>query len=313
MKTKFILLSLFSMALTALTAEAKILRSAALYYTPDQMMEVNTTMSYTSLERNNSLFITKGAYSTIGAQFEHGLTEHISWGSNFKYGNGSTDIQITAANNKSESSNGLFDPEFLLKSHFETESFRFHVNGIFSAKSDVKHLAYDQTPLNFSSGGSALALALAGEAAAGPTLLGVELRGDLWRDTQEIVERSSSGLETIYMRDGSKQLSLAAFGELNNFKSVKPGLKIQTGQIGASNSERQANQPTTATTLSSYKLPTENQLVGSLYARIRLPSHFVLNCELFAKDSYYDNSNNSNSSTPHNKTYGISSNIGFKF
>lgn len=308
MKTKFIFMTL--LCFTGV-AEAKILRSAALYYSPSRLVEVNTTMSYTSIERNNSLFHSNGNYTTVGAQFEHGINDNISWGSNFKYGNGSNDIQLSSTNSKTENFNGLLDPEFLLKSHFETESFRFHANGIFSAKSDVKILTYDQTPLNFSSGGSALALALAAEAAAGPTLLGLELRGDLWRDAQEIVERSNSGVDTIYMRDGSKLLSISAFGELNNFKSFKPGVKLQAGQIGESSSERQANQPTTATTLASYKLPSENLLAGSLYARIRLPSHFVLNCELFTKDSYY--SGGSAGGTPHNKTYGLSSNIGYKF
>ncbi len=305
MKTSFILAAALSLCLPL---HAKILRSAGLYYTPDHQIEANTLVSYVTTERSNGLYQTKTSFGTIGARFEHGMNEYFSWGSTFNYGMGNNEIKTSATMNKSDYE-GLLDPEVFLKSHYDTENLRFHANGIFAFKSDAMIQSYDHSPLNFSSGGSSLALVVGMEGALGPTIVGTDLRGDLWKDSQELVERSSANVDSLYFREGGKVLSLSVFGELNNLKSFKPGLKLRGSQVDESKSELQDNQRRSTTTVPYYKLPKENQLSASLYGRIRLPAHFVLNFELYGMDSYYDSSSNNN----HNSTYGISSNVGFKF
>lgn len=305
MKTKFVLATVIAFCLPL---QAKILRSAGLYYAPGQQIEANTIVSYVTNERASGIYQTKSSFGTVGARFEHGMNDYFSWGSTFNYGMGSNDIQTSVNSRKSEFE-GLLDPEVFVKSHYDNENLRFHANGIFAFKSDARIQSYDKTPLNFSSGGSSLALLLGIEGALGPAILGTDLRGDVWKDSQELVERSAANIDTIYFREGGKLLSLSVFGELNNFKSIKPGVRLRGSQIDESKSELQDNQRRTSTTLTSYKLPKENQLSASVYGRIRLPAHFVLNFELYGMDTSYDSSTESK----HNSSYGISSNVGFKF
>lgn len=289
-------------------AQAGILRSSGLYYTPERQIEANVIAGYDSIERFNGFYQTKASYGRLGAKFEQGINPFLSWGAILLYGKGNDEISTQYLSNKKDS-DGLFDPQIYLKSHYELENIRFHVNGIFALKADAMILSYDHSPINFSSGGSSLGTQLGIEGNAGPTILGADLYGDLWKDNQEVVEKNFSQSDTLYFRNGGKQLAVSVFGELNNFRYLKPGLRLRMAQLEQSKTELQDNQVRLASTVPSYSIPREQQMGASLYGRIRLPSHFVLNFELYGMNSTYDSS----LATKNGTSYGVLSNIGYKF
>lgn len=297
-----------SLALLPHLSAAKILRSAGLYYSPDQQIEANVVAAYNSSEHSYGVYQTNSSYSTLGGRFEHGMNEHFSWGSQLLYGSGENQIKSSVTKTKT-SAEGLLDPEFFLKAHYDTENARFHANAIASLKSDAKVENYDRSPVTFSTGGSALAVQLGAETALGPTIIGSDLRADLWKDTQEVVNKNINDIDTVYFRDGGKSYSLSVFAELTNLTKFKPGIKLRATQIDESNSSIQENQKTVAGTPSSYRNPKLTQLGGSLYGRVRLPGHFVLNFEIYGADS----SSDENSNSRHNTNFGLISNVGFKF
>lgn len=305
---KIKLISIISISAISIYANANLLRSAGLYYTPEKQVEANTTMSYGSRERTQNSTTLKTSYGTAGVRFEHGISENLSWGSSVSYGMGNNERKTTQSLIK-DNYQGLLDPELSLKSHFSTENFRFHLNGIFALKSEAMVLNYEHTPINFSSGGSTLALLTGAEGAFGPTLLGIDLRGDIWKDKQEIVEKNAAQIETLYFRQGGKIITSSLFAELNNMKTIKPGIRFRASQINESQTDIKDNQRLTSTSISKYSLPRETQLSASIYGRVRLPTHFILNFEVFAMDSSFD----STILAKHNSSYGMASFVGYKF
>jgi hypothetical protein len=292
----------------SLSANAKILRSAALYFAPNQQIETNAIATYGTTESQYGLFQTDTAVTTLGGRIEHGFTEQLSWGAALRYGMGTKEIKTTFTQIK-DTYDGLLDPEVYLKSHFETEKLRFHVGGILGFKSDAMVMSYDRSPMNFSQGGSSLVMQLGLEGAIGPTLLGAEVTGDLWKDFQEVVIQNTDKTDTIYFREGGKAISLTTFGELNNSRWIKPGLKVQLTQIEPSRAEIQENQRVTTNTIQKFQMPREQQLGGSFYGRIRLPKHFVLTLELYGKEAR----DLVASDTPRRQSYGVATGLGFKF
>lgn len=307
------LLLFSSFFLTCLGARAELLRSAALYFNPADQIEVDANLGYLNRERRVNNFQTRSSVTLTGLRFEHGLNEKMSWGANLNYGSGDGEIKGRTGK-QSQSYAGLYDPEIVLKYHLTTESFRFHSNGIFSIKNDSQVLGNDGNPINFASGGSALAIQLGLERDLGPLITGVDLRTDLWRDTQEIVQRDTSVIsyqtDALYFREGAKISSASVFGELNNLKSIKPGLRLRATQIDSSVTTPQSNPNLTNTASSlQYKLPKE-QLIGmSVYGRVKIRSQIVLNFELASTEFYQNSSLNDMVG----RTYSLTSNIGYKF
>ena len=290
-------------------SQAGLLRSAGLYFTPNDQVEANTTFSITSGERRFGLSQSRSTLTTAGARFEHGLTDQLSWGGEFVYGNGTADLTYQGTS-EALKVDGFGDPALFMKAHHSTENMRFHANGIINFKSYASLLASDfYTPLNLSQGGSSFALWLGIEGAIGPATLGADVRGDLWRDSQQVVSRNRLGQDTVYTREGAKQSAFSIFGELNHFKYIKPGLRVQANQIEASISERASHAVTAASLSSRIQMPTQQQLGVSAYGRVRLPARFVLNFELFSHE-YYMNSDLDNKI---GQSYGLYSNLGYKF
>ncbi|MEY4616972.1 MAG: hypothetical protein RJB66_1932 [Pseudomonadota bacterium] len=310
MKTFLVLSTLF---FGSLSAQAGLLRSAALYYTPQDEIEINSNVGYFDRERRMGGFQTRSSVTLAGLRFEHGLSEKMSWGANMNYGSGTGEIQ-TASVKLQQSYQGLFDPEIFLKYHRTTESFRFHTNGIFSLKTDSMVIANDRNPINFSSGGSSFALQVGLEKDLGPILLGADVRSDLWKDTQEIIQRgsnvSSYQTDTIYFRDGGKASSASIFGELSTIKKIKPGFKLRITQVDVSSDTPQtAPNLLSATSASQYTTPKEQLMGVSIYGRVKLPSQFVLNFELSSTE-FYQNSSLDNLI---GRNYSLFSNLGYKF
>jgi hypothetical protein len=291
-----------------LLVEAKLLRSAGLYYSPESQIEITSLASYGTKTYTHPVYLTNSTLGTFGARVEHGFHDSFSWGSVVAYGVGSNVMKSVASENREEFE-GMFDPEFFLKSHLETESMRFHANGIFALKGEAKMVGQDRVPVNFSNGGSSFALLLGMEGAVGPTLLGTHLRGDLWKDEQEVIEKNLRQVETIYFRQGGKSITGSVFGELNNLKYIKPGIRLQAGQTESSKTEIQSNQSRLSLTVPYYEIPQELQLSASIYGRVRLPAHFVLNFELMTLDRVTETS----ASSKHNQDYELSTSIGYKF
>lgn len=305
-------------------SEGSILRSAALYYTPSGIIETTALATYQSENLHSGFTETQMGYSTTGARLEHGMNSFLSWGGQFQYATGTKEIKTSLAP-QSETIQGFYDPQVFLKAHYQTENFRFHGNTLLKIKSDSLVLSYDRTPFNFSEGASSLALQLGSEFAAGPTILGMDLYGDLWRDTQEVILRQPLTADTLYFREGGRALSLRVFGELTSFKSIKPGLSLKATQISERETSLQDNQFRTSNSLLRFTTPQEQQYTLSVYGRVKLPSTFVLNFEIYGTKIEQASTLNSPVNTPINapinssstqnmfNIVGVSTNIGFKF
>lgn len=293
----------------AAQVNASPMRSAGLYFTPEQQIEINTTAAYKNYEFRRDALQGKGSTINSGARFEHGINAFLSWGTVFNYGTSNSTIK-KGNSSVQLSREGLYDPEFFLKAHYTTESFRFHANSLLRGKADTGLVNTDLIPLNNASGGSSFALQLAAEMALGPTLVGTEITGDLWRDSQELRLRDSSKTEATYFRDGGKETSISIFGEINNLKTIKPGIRLSGKQTVGTSTTIQENQiNATSSMRASYQLPMEQHLGLSLYGRVRLPAHFVLNFEVFGQESYRKADTNDKSG----QTYGVYTNLGYKF
>jgi hypothetical protein len=299
--------------LTSLGAQATLIRSAGLYYVPGDEIEATTNVGYLNRERRFNGFQSKSSVTVAGARFEHGLNDKVSWGATMNYGSGSGEISSVSGKFQ-QSYQGLFNPETFVKYHLTNESYRLHANGIFSIKNDSMVLGSDRNPINFASGGSALALQIGAEKDFGPTTFGADVRTDLWKDTQEIVQRDSSVIsyqtEAIYFRDGGKTTTASLFGEMNKFKNVKTGVRVRATQLESSLTTPQSNPNlTTSSTALQYKLPKEQIISTSLYGRVRLPKQFVLNLELSMNEFYLNSSMNDMIG----RNYGLFSSLGYKF
>ena len=303
----------FVLLLNSLTVRAAILRSAGLYYAPAEQIEVNTNFGYSARERRANLYQATSAITIAGARFEHGINDQVSWGATLNYASGDGEIK-NSTTTTAQTYHGFFDPEFALKYHKTFENLRLHSNGLFRLKSDAMNLGFDGSPINFSTGGSSLAIQLGLEGALGPLLLGTDLVADLWKDSQELVQRTSSSnswsSDLMYTREGGKSLATSLFVELNNLKNFKPGLRLRLSQTEAHTTELKSNQQLANSSIAnSYRNPSEQGLGASFYGRVRLPKHFVINFEVFANETYI----NSSLDQKLGQNVGVFSNLGYKF
>lgn len=306
-------LLLFSLLVISLSSKAAMLRSAGLYFVPSQQIEVNTQLGYSNREHRANLFQTTAAITTTGARFEHGINDRLSWGATFLYASGDGELK-NGITTQSQTFHGFFDPEFALKYHQTYENFRLHSNALFRLKSDSMILGFDGSPINFSQGGSSLALQLAIEGALGPILLGTDLVADVWKDSQEVVQRITStttwSSDLLYNRTGGKSLASSLFVELNNLKNFKPGVRVRVSQTEAHTTELKGFQPvSSASVKNAYRNPSEQGLGASVYGRVRLPKHFVLNFEIFTNEAYV----NSSLDQKIGQNVGVFSSLGYKF
>lgn len=297
MTTKLIKNSLFLLigSLSSL-ASAKFLRSAAYYHAPQNQIETYLTTRYLTSEFTQTTMQSQISAYALGMNIEYGLTDKISTGASFSYGSGEKIFSNMSARgfSNSQSVTGFFDPSLFVKSHFQNDSLRFHVNGQFQVKSDVALLSFDKTPSNFAQGGSALALDVGFEGAAGPTTLGASLYGDLWRDVQEVVVQQINKSDVTYFQEGGKKLGFSVFGELSSSGWIKPGLRLGMMQIEATNASMEANDPNLIGASRQFSRDAETLIKTAFYGRVKLPSRLVLNFELEGSQSNLFQSANGN-------------------